>query len=69
MKRERGPGAFPGQEPPTRAPPYRRALPTTWTAPTHGRPSHAPPHRMDHLSANGLLTAKAIEELCFLDSL
>lgn len=50
-------------------------LPTVRPSPPHGPllsmdlPSYVPPHHMDHLTANGLLTAKAIEELCFLDSL
>ena len=43
------------------SPPYGPLLPTAL-------PSYISPHHMDRLTANGLLKAKAIEELRFLDS-
>ena len=75
VKHQRIPWAFPAEEPPHPWMSPHTDLPAVWPSPPYGLllpmalPSSVSPHHMDHLTVNGLLKAKAIEELCFLDSL
>ena len=74
VKHQGIPWAFPAQEPPHPWTSPHRDLPAVWPSPPYrplqpmALPSYVSSHYMNHLTANGLLKAKAIEELCFLDS-